>query len=68
VRDYVDDSCALLAPLGDGTAIAELVLQLLNDSTLRRSLGQRSRARALRFDFRLVAERMKRVYAAVKQL
>jgi glycosyltransferase involved in cell wall biosynthesis len=42
----LDETTGLLAPAGDDAALAEKVLRLANDPTLRRRLGQQGRERA----------------------
>jgi glycosyltransferase involved in cell wall biosynthesis len=43
VRDVVNDSIGLLAPFGDANALASQVLRLLDDSGLRRRMGEAGR-------------------------
>jgi glycosyltransferase involved in cell wall biosynthesis len=65
VRDYVDDNCAVLVPPQDSEAMAEQVLHLLNDESRRKTLAEKSRKRALQFDWAVIAEQMRQVYCQV---
>jgi glycosyltransferase involved in cell wall biosynthesis len=60
--DYVDPSCAVLVGAGDARGMADAVLGLAAERTLRRDMGRRSRARALSFDWGRVAEQMLGLY------
>lgn len=65
IRDYVDETCAMLTPRKDAQAIAEAIMQLCSDSALRQQLGKQSREKALQFDFRKVVERLAEVYEII---
>jgi glycosyltransferase involved in cell wall biosynthesis len=65
IRDYADDRCALLVPPGDGEAMADAVLGLCRDATLRSAMAARSRERALELDWAHVADRLIEVYDAI---
>jgi glycosyltransferase involved in cell wall biosynthesis len=64
VREYADEDCALLCPPGDAEALGDSILRLLNDGRLAMRLGTAARRRALRFDFRHIAEQLRPVYDA----
>ncbi len=61
-RDYVDESCACLLPLGDADGMAEAVLKLADDVTLRNAMGASARARALTFSWENVIGQMVELY------
>jgi len=52
------DQEGLLVPLDDPEALAERVLQLLADASLRQRLGERARQAALAWDQRLMLPRL----------
>lgn len=56
---------ALMVPRSDVDALANSLVRLLDDETLRSSLGATGRARALDYDWRLVTERILSVYDEV---
>jgi glycosyltransferase involved in cell wall biosynthesis len=68
VREYMGEQAGFLVPPSDHEAMASVVLRLLRDRPLARTMGAAARARALGFDYRIVAERMKAVYEAVYAL
>lgn len=63
VQDYVNDACALLTPKSDPQALAEAILCLQEDKTLRQRMALASRARAQDFSWQKVASRVREVYA-----
>ena len=65
VRDYANDTCALLTPKGDPQALAEAILCLQEDKVLREKMASASRARAQDFSWQKVASRVREVYARV---
>jgi glycosyltransferase involved in cell wall biosynthesis len=62
VRDYVDPTCALLAPPGDVARITEDILALAGDTARRLQMGRQSRLRALAFRWETVADKLVQVY------
>lgn len=56
---------ALMVPPGDAGALADALVQLLDDAALRARLGATGRERALEFDWRHVAGRVLDVYREV---
>lgn len=66
VRDYVDDSCAVLTPVGDAEAMTTALVSLASQPTKRRQMGTHSRARALQFSWTEVASQMMQVYLGVQ--
>jgi glycosyltransferase involved in cell wall biosynthesis len=65
IRDYVDLDCAALTPPKDAKTMAEKVLQILDDSSLRLRMSEASRQRALLFDWKVIAEQLQSVYANI---
>jgi glycosyltransferase involved in cell wall biosynthesis len=61
-RDYVDESCACLLPLGDADGMAEAVLKLADDVTLRNAMGVSARRRALTFRWENVIGQLIELY------
>jgi glycosyltransferase involved in cell wall biosynthesis len=63
VRDYVDETCAILTPPGDAEAMTEHLLGLLRDEQQRYKIGRSARRRAVeRFRWALIAERVREIY------
>ncbi len=54
---------ALLVPPGDAAALARSIARMMDDRPLRERLTQASRRRAATFDWPLVAQRVRAVYA-----
>jgi len=65
VQQYVGDEAGVLCPPRDPEALADGVLQLLDDPSRRAEMGAAGRARALGYDYRVVADRMREVYSEV---
>ncbi|MFQ5524252.1 MAG: glycosyltransferase family 4 protein [Acidimicrobiia bacterium] len=59
----VAGEAAVFFPPGDHDALARLVSDLLKDATARNQLASRGRARATRYDWRVVAAEYRRAYA-----
>ena len=53
------------SPRSDPWAIAQAVLELLDDDQKARDMARASRRRAEKFDYRIVAAQMKEFYDAV---
>jgi glycosyltransferase involved in cell wall biosynthesis len=51
IRDYVDESCAVLCNLGDAEGIAGKVLDLIRDAGRREELGRNARTKAEMFSW-----------------
>jgi glycosyltransferase involved in cell wall biosynthesis len=67
VRDYVDETCAVLVPAGDARACTAALLALAADTDRRAALGRRARARAEQsLDWRAVARRVAAVYERIE--
>ena len=62
IRDYVDGNCARLVPAGKPEAMAEVVLDLMQDPATLRAMGQAGRTRAEGFGWPRVARQMLAVY------
>jgi glycosyltransferase involved in cell wall biosynthesis len=65
IRDYTDAACARLAPKGDASTMAEVVVALAADEVKRRQMATASRDQALAFRWENVAAQVKRVYAQI---
>lgn len=63
--EYVDDQCALKAPLGDADTLSRFVLELAGDARKVQAMGVAARARSARYDWAAVGEQMAYVYARV---
>jgi glycosyltransferase involved in cell wall biosynthesis len=65
IRDYADEACARLVPLGDAGRMAEEALALLSDAAQREALGRAARERALAFDWGAIVRKTAEVHAAL---
>jgi len=62
IRDYVDESCALLTPRGDAQALVDAILNLHESQDLRIRMGTASRTKALDCRLESVAAQTMEVY------
>jgi glycosyltransferase involved in cell wall biosynthesis len=62
IRDYVDESCAVLCDRTDAASMAEAIIALLSDSKRTSELGARSRELSLRLSWHKVADMMRIMY------
>lgn len=65
VREYLGDEAGILCKPRDPEALANAILQLLNDTFLAKSMSQASRKRALEYDYRVIAAQMGGVYSRI---
>lgn len=65
IRDYVDESCAILVPPHEPEMMAEEVIGLLEDRSRLEKMSDNSRKRALEFSWPKIAEKMKDVYKEI---
>jgi glycosyltransferase involved in cell wall biosynthesis len=65
VKEYVGDQAGILCKPQVPESFANGVLKLLDDFSLAKQMSQASRNRALEFDYRVVADKMKKVYSAI---
>jgi glycosyltransferase involved in cell wall biosynthesis len=65
IRDYVTPECALLTVPKSVDSMVDAVTMLLNDDTLRKTMGEAGRKRALELDWRVIVEEYYKVYRAV---
>lgn len=65
IRDYVDESCAVLIPPNNPEKMVEELLKLLEDKPRLQQMSEDSRKKALEFSWPKIAEKMKRVYEEV---
>lgn len=65
IRDYVDDTCAILVPPGDIQRMVEELLFLLQNNSLREKMGRNSRKKALQFAWPNIAQQMRRIYQKI---
>lgn len=61
VREYLDASCGRLVPVGDGTALGEATLGLLDDEAARVALANAARARVGTFSWAASTDRLARM-------
>ncbi len=65
VKDYVNDSCAILVPKGDTKMMAEEIIRLVNDKIRLHQMAQNSRKRALELSWDKIAMKIQKVYQKV---
>jgi glycosyltransferase involved in cell wall biosynthesis len=65
VREYLDEASGVACAPANPAALAREALRVLRDSTVATRMATAARHRALRFDYRVVAEDLRRVYRAV---
>lgn len=65
IPDYVNDESGWLLPAGDVAGHADLLASLHGNRELARGRRQAARAQALKFDWRVIAERMIALYSGV---
>jgi len=65
IRDYVDETCAILVPPKNPELMAEEVISLLEDESRLQKMSDSSRKRALEFSWPKIAEKMEKVYEKV---
>jgi glycosyltransferase involved in cell wall biosynthesis len=63
VRQYLGEEAGILCPARDPDALATGMLRVLDDPRDAARMGAAARARALSYDFRIVAEQMRQVYS-----
>ena len=62
MRDYLDESCAVLCNRGDAAGMAEAIIALLSDRKRSAELGARSREKSLQFSWPKVADMLHAAY------
>jgi glycosyltransferase involved in cell wall biosynthesis len=63
--DYIDDSCALLVPKGDASAVVEAIVALKKDPNKRKGFAKAISKRAMDLSWEKTARHMEKVYQAV---
>ena len=63
VKDYVTNECGILTPPNNAEAMAEATWHLLTHSQIRCKMATLARIQALRFDWDIVASRLRDVYS-----
>ncbi len=67
IRDYVDQSCARFVPPFRADTMLEAVVDLVRNRAVRMRMSVAARRRALAFDWKLVTERIRELYARVSE-
>jgi glycosyltransferase involved in cell wall biosynthesis len=65
VRDYASDRCALFTDPGDADLMADQLIQLLDNDSLREKMSIEAREKALQYDWRIVATKTEDVYSTL---
>lgn len=63
MKDYVDETCAILVQSKDAYGMADKILGLLEDNPTREKMGNNARKKALDFSWPLIAKRLEKVYS-----
>jgi glycosyltransferase involved in cell wall biosynthesis len=63
VRDYMDEECGILVPPHCAEAMADAVLSLYKNDSMRGQMAVKARERALQFDWSIIVDKMKQVYS-----
>ena len=62
IRDYLDETCAILVPKADADSMIEAVSTLAEDPECRSKMARASRVKALTFSWSSVASQLQQVY------
>lgn len=65
ISDYLDDNCSVQHATGDVDAMAESLVALADDESLRRRMAVAARRRAEHFAWPKIAEQVRTIYAKV---
>lgn len=65
IREYLGEEAGVLCPPGNPEAVAAAMLRVVGERGYATRLGRASRARALNYDYRIVAKQLNRVYLEV---
>ena len=65
IRDYVDESCAALVPSGGAQDLADQVLRILQDRDRAMEMSRAARAKALQYDWSVIAQKMMQFYQSL---
>lgn len=66
--EYIDDTTGVLCSPNDPQAFANSILGVINDSSTRIQKAKKSRERALKYHYRLIADQMCAVYSKLLDL
>ncbi|MEA5078625.1 MAG: glycosyltransferase [Anaerolineaceae bacterium] len=62
-----DGKTGFVVPGGDPEALVQPLVRLMNDSDLRENMGQQAANYAMQYDWKLIAERMVKVYEKLRK-
>ena len=62
IRDYLDDKSAVLVPSGKIDLMVSTILDILNDENKKKELSIETRKKALLFDWKIIADKIKKIY------
>ena len=65
VRDYINNQCAILVEPENVNLMADQLVELLGNDNLRKDMSLKARENSLQFDWKIIADRMKEIYAAL---
>ena len=65
VRDYANNKCAVFIEQGDADLMVAQLIKLFNNDVLRKEMSSEARQRAMQFDWKIIASRIKEIYKAL---
>ena len=65
VRDYINNQCVILIKPGNVDLMAAQLVELLGNDNLREDMSHKARENSLQFDWKIIAGRMKEIYATL---
>ena len=65
MRDYINNQCAILVEPENVNLMADQLVELLGNDNLRKDMSLKARENSLQFDWKIIADRMKEIYAAL---
>lgn len=65
VKDYANNQCAIFTEPGNADLMATQLIKLLENDNLREEMSLEARQKALQFDWKIIAARIKEIYNAL---
>lgn len=65
IRDYVNESFAILHKRGDYKAMADSIIDLLSDEKCREVMSSSARGHSMKFSWSVISQRLKNVYRSL---
>jgi len=64
-RDYANEECALFVEKGNSQALADAVIQLMDDEERRKQMGEHSREQSKKFEWKQVVNQLESIYSQI---